>query len=85
MQMGFSLNAFAHCHSVSSQVFTVAVPFSNNTPAAATLAIMAGERPPRPAHPQFIDRLWRLMKRCWNQDPRLRPEVSEVFTVLSGW
>ena len=82
--MGFSLNAFAHCHSVSSQVFTVAVPFSNNTPAAAMLAIIGGERPPRPAHPQFTNQLWILMQRCWNHDPFLRPDVPEVFKVLTG-
>jgi len=83
--MGYSLNGSAHCHSVSSQVFTVAVPFSNNPPAVAALAIMAGERPPRPAHPQFTNQLWVLMQRCWNHDPLLRPEVTEVFKVLTGW
>ena len=82
--MGYSLNAFAHRHSVSSQVFTVAVPFSNNPPAAAALAIMAGERPPRPAHPQFTNQLWKLMLRCWDQDTLLRPEVYEVFKILRG-
>ena len=82
--MGYSLDAFAHCHSKLSQVFTVEVPFSNNPPAAATLAIMSGERPPRPAHPQFTSQLWILMQRCWNHDPFLRPEVSEVFKVLTG-
>ena len=82
--MGYSLNAFAHCHSVSSQVFTVAVPFGSNPPAAAALAIMAGGRPLRPAHPKFTSQLWILMQRCWNHDPFLRPEVSEVFKVLTG-
>jgi len=83
--MGYSRGPFAHCHSISSQVFTGAVPFNRNPPQAATLAIMAGERPPRPAHPQLTNRLWTLMQRCWNQDPLLRPEVSEVFKVLTGW
>jgi len=82
--MGYSRGAFSHCHSVSLQVFTGAVPFSKNLPAAATLAIMAGERPPRPTHSQFTNQLWTLMQRCWNQDPLLRPEASEVFKVLTG-
>ena len=82
--MDHSRRAFAHYHTVSSQVFTGAVPFSNNPPAAATLAIIVGERPPRPTHPQFINQLWILMQRCWDQDPLSRPEVSGVFKVLRG-
>ena len=26
--------------------------------------------------------MWELMERFWDQDPRLRPKVSEVFHVL---
>jgi len=84
MQIGHSCRILAHYHSVSLQVFTGAVPFSNNGPAAATLAIMAGERPPRPTHPLFTKKLWTLIKRCWDRDPLLRPEVSEVFEILCG-
>jgi len=46
------------------------------------LAITEGRRPPRPTHPAFTDNLWALMQRCWNQDPHLRPEVSEAVQVL---
>ena len=60
------------------------VPFSNSIPAAVMLAIIAGRRPPRPTHQQFTDRLWTLMQRCWDQNPLLRPEVSEVLKVLPG-
>ena len=82
--MGYSRRTFVHYHSVSSQVFTGAVPFSNNLLAAATLAIMAGRRPPRPTHQQFTNQLWKLMQRCWDQNPLSRPEVSEVFKILRG-
>ena len=82
--MGYPRRTFAHCRSVSSQVFTGAVPFSNNLLAAAVLAIMAGKRPPRPTHQQFTDRLWTLVQRCWDQNPPSRPEISEVFKVLLG-
>ena len=83
--MGYSHRKFAHCHSVSSQVFTGAVPFRDSQSPAATLAIMAGRRPPRPTHQQFTDQLWALMQRCWDQNPLSRPEVSEVFKILRGW
>ena len=48
------------------------------------LAIMRGERPPRPTHPALTDELWVLTQRCWNQDPHLRPEISKVLKVLNG-
>ena len=72
----------AYYHFVSTQIFTGAVPFSNSTPAMAMLAIMQKERPPRPSHPAFTDDLWTLMQHCWDHDPHLRPEVSEVLKVL---
>ena len=69
---------------VPSQVFIGAVPFDNDTTAAALLAIMNGERPRRPNHPNFTDELWTLTQRCWDQDPHSRPEVSDVLNVLGG-
>ena len=72
----------AHHRFVSIQVFTGAIPFSGNSPAMATLAIAQGRRPQRPVHPTFTDNLWMLMQRCWDQDPHLRPEVSEILQVL---
>ena len=82
--MGYS-RISANCNSEPLQAFTGAVPFNHSLPAAATLAIMGGKRPPRPTHQQFTDQLWTLMQRCWDQNPRSRPEVSEVFKVLRGW
>ena len=39
-------------------------------------------RPPRPKHPGVTGPLWKLIQRCWNGDPRLRPEASEVLQIL---
>lgn len=69
---------------VMIEVFTGAVPFSPNLPAAAMLAIMGGKRPSRPTHPTFTSGLWALMQHCWNQDPHFRPQVSGILKVLSG-
>ena len=41
-----------------------------------------GERPTRPTHPTFTDDLWRLVRRCWDPAPHLRPRVSEVLRTL---
>ena len=64
------------------KVFTGAAPFNNRLTVAAMPAIMAAERPPRPTHIAFTDSLWSLTQGCWDQDPHLRPEVSEVSKVL---
>ena len=74
--------ALAHSRSVSGQVFTDSVPFSGRKTAAAMFDIMSGKRLPRQTHPALTVELWTLMKRCWNQDPRSRPEISEVLKVL---
>ena len=77
-----------HCDSTVgftlTQVFTGEVPFYPHLPAAAMLAILAAKRPGRPAHPNLTEELWGLMKRCWDQDPHLRPETSVVLRTLRG-
>ena len=65
-----------------TQVFTGAVPFNDSPLAAAISGIIDGRRPSRPNHSNFTDDVWVLMQRCWDQDPHMRPEVSEVSEVL---
>ena len=48
----------------------------------AMVAIMSGKRPSRPNHPALTDQLWTLIQGCWEQDPHLRPEVSEALQAL---
>ena len=72
----------AHRHFALIQVFTGAIPFSGKSPAMAISAITQGRRPPQPTHPTFAEHLWTLMQRCWDHDPHLRPEISEVLQVL---
>ena len=80
--MSWLRRALAYCNLASPQVFTGAVPFNDSLPTVAMLAIMGGKRPSRPTHPALTDELWILIEHCWNQDPRSRPEVSEVLQVL---
>ena len=74
---------FAYCHFVSIQVFTGAIPFSNETSTMAMLATIQGRRPSRPMHPTFTKNLWTLMQRCWNHNPHERPDVSNVLQVFT--
>jgi len=76
--------ASVYCRFASFQAFTGVVPFSDRKIAATMFEIMSGTRPPRPTHPTFTAELWTLMQSCWNQDPHLRPAISEVLSVLRG-
>ena len=76
--------ALAYCYFVPPQAFTGAIPFDDSTTEVALLAIMSGKRPRRPSHSSFTDKLWIFTQQCWDQDPRLRPEVSKVLEVLGG-
>ncbi|KAF9644868.1 kinase-like protein [Thelephora ganbajun] len=69
---------------VMIEVFTGVVPFNGGPPEAAVVAITSGKRPSRPNHPSFTDELWALIQHCWQQDPHLRLEISEVIKVLCG-
>lgn len=64
------------------QIFTGTTPFHDTSLHSAMLAIVRGDRPPRPQHPAFTEHLWTLTRRCWDGDPHLRPEASEVLQAL---
>ena len=65
------------------KAFTGTVPFSNHISSAAMMAIMRGERPPRPTHLSLTDRLGELMNHCLNQDRHDRPRMLEVLLTLN--
>ena len=68
-----------------TQVFTGEVPFINEkTNWTVAPAVLRGGRPSRPEHPSCTDYLWALIKRCWDQDPGLRPEIPEVSQTFSS-
>jgi len=64
------------------EVFTCAAPFVGRSYLTVTFDIVKGRRPPRPEHPAVTGRLWRLIQRCWDKDPRLRPEAVEALEEL---
>ena len=78
----WSIVGFGLPLSTSIQAFTGAMPFSGSSTVAAMLSMAQGKRPQRPTHPAFTENLWTLMQRCWDHDPRLRPEISDVLQLL---
>ena len=73
-----------HCL-VLMQVLSGQAPFSElKSNYMIVVAVWEGKRPPRPMHPSCTDSLWKLIQRCWDQDPQLRPEIPEVSKAISS-
>ena len=66
----------------SFEAFTGKPPFHDIAPTPAGVGVLMGKRPMRPLHPELTDGLWKMTIRCWNQDPQLRPGISEVVLCV---
>ncbi|KAB2029876.1 hypothetical protein ES319_D05G191700v1 [Gossypium barbadense] len=63
------------------EMLTGKLPYENLTPLQAAVGVVQkGLRPVIPQHtrPKFVE----LLERCWQQDPSLRPEFSEITNLL---
>ncbi|XP_047959594.1 serine/threonine-protein kinase STY8-like isoform X2 [Salvia hispanica] len=65
------------------ELLTGKVPYAQLTPLQAAVGVVQkGLRPtiPRHTHPLVVE----LLERCWQQDPSLRPEFSEIIEILQS-
>ncbi|XP_009334459.2 LOW QUALITY PROTEIN: serine/threonine-protein kinase STY46 [Pyrus x bretschneideri] len=63
------------------ELLTGKLPYENLTPLQAAVGVVQkGLRPTIPRHTNPV--LMELMERCWQQDPSLRPEFSEIVNML---
>ncbi|XP_059461374.1 serine/threonine-protein kinase STY46-like isoform X2 [Corylus avellana] len=63
------------------ELLTRKLPYEHLTPLQAAVGVVQkGLRPTIPAntHPKLVE----LLERCWQQDPSLRPEFSEIIEIL---
>ncbi|XP_038979762.1 serine/threonine-protein kinase STY46-like isoform X2 [Phoenix dactylifera] len=63
------------------ELLTGKVPYEDLTPLQAAVGVVEkGLRPiiPEHTHPKLAE----LLKRCWQQDPSIRPDFSEIFEML---
>lgn len=44
--------------------------------------MLNGHRPVRPDHPELSDRMWKMIKGCWKDNPTQRKTMVEAVTVL---
>ena len=68
-----------------NQVLTGRRPFYHLGQYAVVIAVQNGERPRRPFNAEslgFSSRLWRLVVRCWDKSPSVRPTVKDLLRCL---
>ncbi len=65
------------------ELCTGQLPFDDQaaqTPIQLALKIMSGTRPKR--IPNCNSDLWRLIERCWDQNPSKRPSFADIKQIL---
>ena len=65
------------------QVLTGEIPFRGVRQTELGWSVVQGLRPGKPENASsigFSDLLWAFTQRCWDGDPKRRPEVAEVVT-----
>ncbi|KAB5557732.1 hypothetical protein DKX38_008641 [Salix brachista] len=62
------------------ELLTGKLPYEHLSPLQAAVGVIQGLRPPIPSHSH--PKLAELLERCWQQDPSLRPEFSEILELL---
>ena len=58
--------------------------FSDNFGIVAAHMMWKGPQPPRPAHPEVSDRVWEMIKQCWERVPSKRPTIREAVRTLEA-
>ena len=64
-----------------AEIFTGKVPFEEQRNEAVVLHILRGGRPEMPENAQAVGltgEMWKLLERCWQQNPNKRPAITEV-------
>lgn len=66
------------------QIFAGQVPFSEKGTVAGVYSMLKGRRPDRPHHPELSDRVWKVIQRCWKDNPTQRKTMAQVVTILEA-
>jgi len=70
------------------KVFTGGHSFGELAAPVITSNIINGGRPARPQEAQGLgltNSVWEMVVRCWDQDPVLRPTMTEVVRLAREW
>jgi serine/threonine protein kinase len=64
------------------QILTGKQPFLLRREARVILAVISGERPPKPENAEKIgitEVMWDLLRECWKEDRAARPNISDIL------
>ena len=69
------------------QVLTGKRPFRPMRNAGIVRAVILGERPAKPENAEEVgmtDTLWNLLRKCWKEDRKRRPDILQVRAEVHG-
>ena len=66
------------------QIFTGRIPFHLYTEEQVILLLAGGERPDKPTHEEFTPKMWTITRKCWDRNPKKRPEILDVLEILES-
>ena len=66
------------------QIFTGRFPFYPYSDEQVLLILERDRRPDKPAHGEFTSKMWTLTKKCWNKNPKKRPDILDVLRKLES-
>lgn len=64
------------------QLLTGHPPFRGQSEGMVVVNIMAGRMPERPCVIECQDHHWKLIRRCWENDPKVRPSAYSAAEEL---
>ena len=67
------------------QVLTGKWPFFPRRETEVMLAVVSGERPPKPENAEgtgMTEVVWELLRECWREDRTTRPSISNILKIL---
>jgi hypothetical protein len=70
------------------EAFTGKVPFGNMKNESVVIQIIRGRRPDKPLAADQLGltvEMWKFVEKCWNQNPKKRPDIEKVVTAWEGF
>ena len=67
---------------ITSQILSGMDPFFGDLDVTVVRRVLKGDRPPRPRHVGFSNRMWKMVKACWDDKPSRRLTVDEAVALI---
>ena len=61
------------------------LPFAKGDDIRVISQVINGHRPQRLSEPPLREEAWKLIDKCWDQDPGKRPSMDDVVDTMISW